>query len=231
MDDNNHHPYRVLNDEEEVKVLMKSVEISDRMRTFSGRRSIPRSASRSHPNHQAKSPPRFGIASHAMKIEKVNLLIVSFFILTKVLSKQRRWDRALKATLNAEPTTQKNQVDQDSQRLINTLVSNSTSVPSLGELYPSNAVDATQTKRATTSSVIEETAAIVCSKYEENLRVVEKLFMEKKAMEKRMQLLEMKLERRDTIERHDVEAEEVPPPRYGKLMPIVYLLIYILYIT
>ena len=76
---------------------------------------------------------------------------------------------------------------------------------------------------------IDGVASIIQSKYEQNLRVVERLFDEKKAMEARMKAMEAELRRSQTSSAElkensigEESAESIPaPPTYGLMHPLL----------
>jgi len=76
---------------------------------------------------------------------------------------------------------------------------------------------------------MEDIANIIQMKYEENLNVVETLFLEKKAMERRMQQLEAQLQQSQnqpyvTAQEDTIEISSPPPPSYGLFLIMFFRL-------
>ena len=123
-------------------------------------------------------------------------------------------------------------VDSNSQLVIDAIVSNSVQNRDLGTvdeqplknnfMQPS---PISQTISIDREDRINNVAAIIQSKYEQNLRVVERLFEENKTMEARMKAMEAELRKsqpssailkEDSI--GEVSAESFPaPPTYGPI--------------
>lgn len=124
-------------------------------------------------------------------------------------------------------------VDSNSQLVIDAIVSNSVQNRDLGTVDEQPLKNTfmqpspnSQTIAIDREDRINNVAAIIQSKYEQNLRVVERLFEEKKTMEARMKAMEAELRKsqtssailkEDSVE--EVSAESFPaPPTYGPII-------------
>ena len=135
---------------------------------------------------------------------------------------------------NNRPGSESNSIrplDSNSQLVIDAIVSNTLqrgvqSTTTVAQPLHNNFTQSSHIPGAigtAKSANIDGVASIIQSKYEQNLRVVEKLFEEKKAMEERMKVMEAELRRTQASSillkensTGEESAESIPaPPTYG----------------
>ena len=116
-------------------------------------------------------------------------------------------------------------VDLNSQLVIDAIVSNSVHQNRDHITADEQSLNNNFTQSGPIVDNINNVAAIIQSKYEQNLRVVERLFEEKRTMEARMKAMEAELKKSQTSSAvlkenstGEVSTESLPaPPTYGPI--------------
>ena len=199
LDQRDWSKYRTLSDAELQEEMNKSREIKENMYTLNGKLKDGKYSSNSKSGIKLVAP-QFGTQSRTRKVEK------------------RRWDKELHTMTAGEHMAHSDLAESDHYETMATLVRNqgvdadrdwdrTDSTERAGPAAfkaASGGLDVSQSADDRIHAAINA----MKSKYEQNLHVVEKLFDEKKYMERKIELLERRLQERAALDGVSERPEE-----------------------